>query len=373
MTENVPLWESGGWTALPSLEGHVATEVCVVGLGGSGLSAVAELRRLGHEVVGVDAGSVACGASGRNAGFMLSGTAAFYHEARRLLGGERARALYELTREGLRHELEAAGPAARAVGSLRIAADAGELADCEAQYEAMREDGLPVERYSGPEGSGLFFPEDLAVNPLARCRNLAAAALADGAVLYERSRVVDVEGGRVTLETGTVTCDAVVVAVDGHLVDVLPELGDRVRSIRLQMLGTAPVPGLELPRPVYRRYGYEYYQQDTRGRLALGGFRDEGGAAEETGEEGPTEAIQALLERYLRERLRVDAPITHRWAASVSYSGGLLPIAEQVRPGVWAVGAYNGTGNVTGAVLGRAAARRAVGKPSAAWDTFGGR
>lgn len=370
--DNQPVWELGGWQGLDRLEGVKQADVCVVGLGGSGLSAVLELRRLGHRVVGVDAGSVARGAAGRNGGFMLAGTAAFYHDAKASLGAERARALYELTREGLTAELAAAGPTARRVGSLRIAADAAELADCDAQYAAMRDDGLPVERYMGPEGVGLLFPEDAVFNPLERCRRLARAASAAGAELFERSPVTDLSAGRVVTSNGAVECEAVVVAVDGRLTAVLPELAGEVRDVRLQMLATAPTDEIHLPRPVYRRYGFEYYQQDPNGRLALGGFRDAGGEEEWTTDDRPSGRVQALLEAFLREELGVSAPITHRWAASVSYTAGVLPVARRVRAGVWAVGAYNGTGNVIGALLGRAAARRATGLESSVWDAFGG-
>jgi len=34
-----------------------------------------------------------------------------------------------------------------------------------------------------------------------------------------------------------------------------------------------------------------------------------------------------------------------------------VPISQQVRPGVWAIGGYNGTGNIIGSLLGRRVAR----------------
>src|SRR4051794_34146373 len=86
---NTPVWEDGGWHGLPRLRGDVAADVCVVGLGGSGLSAVGELRRLGASVVGVDAGAVAGGAAGRNGGFLLAGSSEFYHDAVAVYGHER--------------------------------------------------------------------------------------------------------------------------------------------------------------------------------------------------------------------------------------------------------------------------------------------
>src|SRR5947207_138096 len=67
------VWEDapGGGLDLPALGGEIEADVCVVGLGGSGLAAVRALTALGTRVVGLDAGEVACGAAGRNGGFLL--------------------------------------------------------------------------------------------------------------------------------------------------------------------------------------------------------------------------------------------------------------------------------------------------------------
>ncbi|HEX9484188.1 MAG TPA: FAD-binding oxidoreductase, partial [Gemmatimonadaceae bacterium] len=62
----------------------------------------------------------------------------------------------------------------------------------------------------------------------------------------------------------------------------------------------------------------------------------------------------------LRAKLRVMAPITHRWGASVSYTADELPIVREVDAGVWAIGGYSGTGNVIGSLLGRGVARLIV-------------
>ena len=77
---NTPLWDDSDWSPLPQLEGQVSADLCVIGLGGSGLSAVLEGLRLGLRVIGIDAGIVAGGAAGRNGGLLLAGAAKFYHE-----------------------------------------------------------------------------------------------------------------------------------------------------------------------------------------------------------------------------------------------------------------------------------------------------
>jgi glycine/D-amino acid oxidase-like deaminating enzyme len=347
--------------------------VCVVGLGSSGLVCVRELLRLGARVVGLDAGRVGGGAAGRNGGFLLAGLAPFYHDAVATLGRARSRALYQLTLEELERIEEETPEGVERGGSLRLAESEEERRDCEAQLAAMRADGLPVEWYEGPEGTGLLVPGDGSFQPLLRCRAHAAAAIEEGARLFEHSMVAAVGEGAARTANGVVRAPIVIVAVDGALERLLPELAPRVRTARLQMLATAPTVEVRIERPVYARWGYDYWQQRPDGSIAMGGGRDLGGESEWTTDATPTAAVQAAIERRLREGLGVQAPITHRWAASVGYTDDGLPVAGEIRPGVWAIGAYSGTGNVIGGLLGRGVARAVLGGDRSIVRAFGGR
>ena len=111
---------------------------------------------------------------------------------------------------------------------------------------------------------------------------------------------------------------------------------------------------------MYSRWGLDYWQQRPDGRVVLGGCRDVGGEAEWTTDTSTTDAVQSALTSLVRDRLALDVPITHRWAASVAYTQSGLPILEAVRPRVWAMGAYSGTGNVVGALCGRAVSEMIV-------------
>lgn len=357
----LPVWTVGlaplGFTAL---SGTVDADACVVGLGGSGLSCIGELERLGARVVGIDAATVGGGAAGRNGGFLLAGIAAFHHEAAGSHGRERAARAWRLTLAELERIAAETPDAVRRTGTLRIAVDDAELADCEAQFAAMTSDGLPVERYDGWEGRGLLFPRDASFQPLLRCQQLAMRAIAGGARLFEHSAARAIGNGEVLTMAGRVRAPITIVAVDGGLERVIEELAGRVRTVRLQMIGTEPAMDVFYERPVYSRYGLDYWQQLADRRIALGGFRDVGGDEEWTHDARPSSAVQRALEECLRRRVRTRAAITHRWAASVSYTADGLPVVEQVRPGVWATGGYNGTGNVVGALCGRAVAQLAV-------------
>lgn len=363
--QNEPVWAdglAGEWRPLPRLRGEVETDVCVIGLGGGGLAGLDELTSLGVRSVGIDAASVAGAAAGRNGGFLRAGLPSFHHDAVARYGGERAARLYRLT-AAARDRLAREWPElVHRTGCLRLAHDLEEERDCRRQYEALRADDLAAVWYDGPLGVGVLVPGDAVCNPLARCRAQAAALLARGVRLFEQSPAIAVSGGLVETPAGRIRCRSVVACLDGGLAELLPELADRVRPARLQMLATAPDPARTMPAAVGTRWGWDYWQQTADGRVALGGCRDAGGEAEWTSDPTPTARVQGALEQRLRGALRVDAPITHRWAAVVSYTASGLPVLEEVRPRVWAAGAYSGTGNLLGDVLGRSAARLASGR-----------
>src|SRR4051794_9223407 len=356
-----PVWgDPADWANPPALAGDVRADVCVVGLGGSGLAAVGALLDAGAGVAGVDAGPVGGGAAGRNGGLLVAGAERTHHEAIADYGRERAVALYRATLAEIARLAAELGPdIVRLVGSVRRPLDAEEADDCRRQLEALRADGFPAE----PHGDGVLVPGDGSIDPLARCRRAATLARARGAALYSATPALDVRGDRVSTPQGEVRCGAVVVAVDGGLERLLPELAGRVRSTRLQMLATAPVaPRFE--RPEYQNWGQEYWQQLPSGSVALGGRRKPHAADEWGAPPIPSEAVQADLDAFLRDGLGIGAPVTHRWAGEVGYTDDELPLLEEIRPGVLVVGGLNGHGNVMGSAAARAAAAIALGRPT---------
>jgi glycine/D-amino acid oxidase-like deaminating enzyme len=344
------------------LDGSATADACVVGLGGSGLVAVEAFADAGLTVIGVDAGRVGAGAAGRNGGLLLGGGAPAFHEAARRWGADLAAALYRATVAELDRLADRLGPnVLRRAGSIRLAGLPGgdedqsaELADCARQEQAMRAAGLAVERYSGPLGEGLFFPGDGQVNPALRIVR-TAEQLAGRARLHEGTNVRAVEARSVVTDAGAVSAGLVVVAVDGRLELLLPELADLVRTARLQMLSTTPVPTGRLPCPVYGRWGYDYAQQDAAGRLYVGAGRDLFVDAEWTTDTKPTEPVQRYAEEVAARLAGQPVGVEARWAASVGFTEDGRALCLPVDDGVVACGGYSGTGNLVGPVAARAA------------------
>jgi glycine/D-amino acid oxidase-like deaminating enzyme len=236
---------------------------------------------------------------------------------------------------------------------------AAELADCARHATALRTHGFAVEDYDGPLGRGLYLPDDAAMNPARRALGLAAA-LAPFAALHEQTAVMRVEPGRVSTDRGVVSAGVVIVAVDGRLELLLPELAGRVHTARLQMLASEPVSAARLPCPVYGRWGYDYAQQSADGRLYVGGGRDRFLEQEWTVEAAPTADVQRYLDDLAARMAGAPVLVTHRWAASVGYTPDGRPLCTSVADGVIAIGGYNGTGNLVGPVAARAGVAMAL-------------
>jgi gamma-glutamylputrescine oxidase len=372
MGSSVVGWDAdpvvSSWRGRPPLSEELSADVCVVGLGGSGLAAVGESLRRGLSVVGVDAGRAAAGAAGRNGGFLLGGPAIAIHQAATGWGVASALALYRETLDEIGALADLLGAQViRRVGSIRLAGLPGEpvdaaeaadrvaeRADCDEQFRVLHDHGIAVENYQGPLGRGLFLPDDAAMNPARRALGLAEIYGAS-ARLFEDSPVTTIDTGRIETGGGSVNAGLVIVAVDGKLELLLPELAGRVRTTRLQMLSTEPVSTGRLPCPVYGRWGYDYAQQDASGRLFVGGGRDRFEAEEWTTDTMPTSNVQGWIEGLAHRFAGEPVQVTHRWGASVGYTPDARPLVTEVRPGVVACGGYNGTGNLVGPIAARAA------------------
>jgi gamma-glutamylputrescine oxidase len=356
------------WGGLPPLDGDRTADICVVGLGASGLAAVRAGVDRGLSVIGIEAGRMASGAAGRNGGFLLGGPAKQLHCCIESWGVEAALWLYRETLAELDAlEAELGAGVVRRVGSLRLAGLPGEasteseaedrvaeLADCALEAMALAAVGIPVEVYDGSLGRGNFMPLDAAVNPARRAVE-TAQALRGRASLHEYTAATAIGAGQVVTTAGVISAGAIVVAVDGRLETLLPELAGRSRTTRLQMLATEPVSPGRLPCPVYGRWGYDYAQQDASGRLYVGGGRDRFVDAEWTTDPEPTDEVQGYIESVAARMAGQPVSVTHRWGASVGYTEDGRALCTEVADGVVACGGYNGTGNLVGPVAARAA------------------
>jgi glycine/D-amino acid oxidase-like deaminating enzyme len=375
MSAWTPLWQDYRYDARARLEDDLDVDVAIIGAGIGGISTAWHLAARGIRATVLEARTAGSGASGRNGGFLIAGTAPFHNDARRRMGHDLARRIHAATIDAQTEVLEIAGSLGAGGlferrGSLRLAVDAEESAHLLEDVEALHEDGFPAELVTGddlpaelrgPGRSGYVVPEDCSVQPSRWIRAFAEGAEERGARILEHTPVAaplgERDGTALVLRTphGRVRAERVVVASDGALPVLAPAFAPFVRTKRLHMVATAPTDAVLAQQLVYSRWGYEYHHQTPEGRVALGGYSDVDADGSFTEREEPTPVVLERLAAHLRDELGVRAPITHRWVGLVGYGPQERPFAGAV-PGeesLYVLGGYNGTGNLNGFVAGR--------------------
>jgi gamma-glutamylputrescine oxidase len=376
--DGVPFWLDEPYEPRPPLAGDVEVEACVIGAGVAGLSCARRLAQHGVETLVLERDTVAGGASGRNGGFLLAGLAPFHNDAIDLWGRDWARDAYARTLAGQEAMYALAadlgvGDAMRRVGCLRVSASEEEADHVRRHVAALSADGFPgrlLQRDELPPAlrasalNACLTEHDGSLQPARWIRALAQDAERAGVRICEASEVRAPVDGDLILEGGTVRAEHVIVAADGALPRLVPSYEGRVRARRLHMVATEPLAERVVDQLVYSRWGYEYFQQRPDGRILAGGYGDLDGDASYTDRPEGDPRIWERIERYLREDIGVDAPVTHRWTGTVGYSERRRPFVGPVpgRPGLWVAGGYSGTGNVPGFLAGKELADAIAGR-----------
>lgn len=342
----------------------------IVGAGLVGSAAANFAAQAGRDVVVVDARDAGLGASGRNAGFMITGLDTYYHRAIETYGRDVVReawALSQQTHKYWRQWARAGGVPLDECGSLLLAESADEARELETAARLLNEDGIAVEYIDGdPLGRGYFAgirqPWDAAVQPY----QLVWAVLeASGAEVITNNEAYHIEQTgpecvRVYTRQAIFEARYVLLCTNAYSPRLHPYFAGKVIPTRAQCLVTEPLDAPVLATCGYSDYGYMYYRMTFDGRLLVGGGRKQNKPAEnDTTEDRTTDAVQGVLDAYIRRYFPdVNVPIARRWAGIMGFSVDGLPLVGTL-PALPRVGfAVGFTGH--GLAMGAGTAERAV-------------
>ncbi len=378
MHMSISYWQSQvglpGKDAPPTGPVELETELCVVGAGiiGAGIAHWAAQR--GMKGVVVEAREAALGASGRNAGFVLSGIADNYYRAVRGYGREAARALWALSIENRTVMLDLAeglGVPTWRVGCLLLAESEEEAEELAWSAALMHEDGfageyLPDAMQERGFYGGLRRSEDGMTQPALLTRALLRHS---GFEYISGSPVLSLENEGewvvVRSQRATIRARWVMLATNAWSAEMHPYFKGKVIPMRGQVYVTEPAP-IIFDTAGYSHHGYWYYRQVPEsgrpgyGRWLMGGGRHLHFDAENHNlSETPSEPVQADLEAWTARHFPEfsDVPIAHRWAGVMGFTPDGLPLVGRLpahqRVG-FAVG-FNGHGMGLGILVARQA------------------
>jgi gamma-glutamylputrescine oxidase len=356
----------------PPLKGDQRFDVGVIGGGYTGLSTALHLRARGARVAVLEQDRVGAGASGRNGGQVITGQRVDQDVLEQKFGDTRARALWDLALDAKTmvraliadhaidceltpgHLTAAAKPrhaAALAAYAERLAARYG--------YESGRYvSAAEMPNFvAGPRYFGGYYDADaFHIHPLRYARGLARAAEAAKATLYEHTRVLHIDRGkklRLATSGGSVECDHVVVACNGYLGGLLPEIEGHVLPIRNYIVATEPL-GADRARALIpsraavsdTRFVLDYYRLSADGRLLFGGGESYGRPPQDIGE-----FVRPYFERAFPQ-LR-DAAVDYAWEGMLAITLPRLPHVGRIASNIFFAQGYSGQGVAIATQMGK--------------------
>ena len=360
------------WQRAEQIEREI--DFLVVGAGLAGGAAANFAKQVyGRDVVVTDARDVGLGASGRNAGFMISGLDTYYHHAIEEYGHDVAREVWDMSRRSFMHWREFIKNSPFDVpidnsGSLLLAETREEAKELELAARALSKDKIDIEYYSrDPLHRGFYAaieqPLDAGVQPYLLAKTVMAqsgAELIPNNELYRLEQVNDLV--EVHTRKAIFKTRYVMLCTNAYSPMIDPYFIGKVVPTRAQCLVTEPLDHIPIPYCGYSDYGYMYYRSTFDGRFLLGGGRKQHQREEnDTSEDRLNPKVHAFLDRYLKKYFPdVTAPVAHRWSGIMGFSCDGLPLVGTL-PGKPRVGfAVGFTGH--GLALAAAAAERAVDK-----------
>jgi hypothetical protein len=365
-----------------SLKGVVTADVAIIGGGLAGLTAALDLVRSGRSVVVLEAERVGWGASGRNGGFVGPGYATGHANITRMVGAENARALHQLSIEGVRIVEENINDLAisdneRIYGKMSVLRydDPDSLAQhCDMMQrefgyhlEVMPTESVRAVLRSSKYYQALHDPACFHFHPLNYARAMAKAIEALGGHIFEGSRVTscDLDGAERAVRTayGEVRARDVILAGGGYTDNLVPRLRRSILPIATYVLLTESAPeriaeAVRTPMAISdnRRAG-DYY------RLVDGGTRLLWGGRITTRTTEPRRLAEMMQKTMVSTYPQLKGVrVETAWSGLMAYARHLMPLIGQLQPGVWYVFGFGGRGMNTTAIGGRVIAEGILGQ-----------
>jgi glycine/D-amino acid oxidase-like deaminating enzyme/nitrite reductase/ring-hydroxylating ferredoxin subunit len=360
MESNASLWSSSATSpTFPALTTDVEVDVAVIGGGITGLTAATLLALSGRRVCLVEARRLGSGVSHRSTAHLTEAVDTRYHQIEASFGREGARLVAESSRAAIEKVAELAAKLSlpcdlvRRPGYLFTEKD-DDLAMLQKEHAAARRAGLPVELVdeaplSFETKGALRFPDQAQLHIVRYMDGLAAAAQANGAQIFEESRVVTIDDGEpcvVHLERGpSIRARSVLVATHAPLNRVF--LQTKIAAYRSYVLAFRDVAlqdGLFWDTQDPYHY-FSSYMIDGVPYLIVGGEDHKTGATTKTEEHLDS------LHAWSRQRFAVRAP-TYRWSAQVEEPVDGLPFIgrNSLSEHVFVATGFGGNGTTFGTV-----------------------
>jgi gamma-glutamylputrescine oxidase len=356
----------------PQLSGNIECDVCVVGGGIAGCSSALHLAESGHRVVLLEEQRVGFGASGRSGAQAIVGTAAEQRTLEQLIGPERARAVWDVSVEGLdliraliaRHRIDCDW----VDGQMHVAIKSRHDAELQQMLRALEGRGYRSVRYLGREQvreqlatdrycAALYDSNGGHLHSLNYTLGLAAGAERLGARVFEGTRALDFASGstvRVRTTRGVVSCRALALCGGAYLQGTAPALRSKIMPVGSCVIATAPL-GAARARDLVRNnaavadmnWVLDYFRRSADHRLLFGGRVTYSGF-------DPSVIASSTRRRMLKVFPQLaDVPIDYAWGGYIDITRNRAPHFGRLGSNVYFLQGFSGHGIVLAGIGGK--------------------
>jgi len=373
------LWEHVTPPPAPAaaLASEIKADICVIGGGITGLSAALHLLEQGKSVVLLEANVIGHGGSGRNVGLVNAGTWIRPDDVEATLGQQRGSRLNKVLGEAPAEVFAlikrlGIDCQARNEGTLHMAHNATGVADLQARHEQWSRRGADVELltdarcqdYCGTDkiSAALLDRRAGTINPMGYTRGLADAVKRLGGQIYPQSPVQGLEragsGWLVKTAKGAVSAEKVVISTGAYTEGDWTDLQRNYFRGYYYQVASVPLTGAAADNVLKHGQGswdtrtvLSSIRRDDQGRLLLGSL----GRVDNK----PAWFIRSWADRiqshYFPQLGKVEWEM--HWTGCIDFTPDHLMRLFEPAPGIVAVTGYNGRGNTTGTVIGKAFAQ----------------
>ncbi len=341
-------WQRSHTFTVPDIQ----TDVVVVGAGYVGLSTAWWIteNNPGVKVTVIERSRPGAGASGRNAGFLTKGSAFFYEKLSEKWGKDSALDIFryaETSLELVNQQILKSSPEIKAekTSSLTLTRKKVELAKLSPDFGFEWTTEIPGRLNATYEGAFRSEPE-YKINPMELINSLKKSLEARKVQIIESSGAYELFPDGVRTVMNTIRCKKVVLAINGYAPEFHKSFGSLIVPNRAQMLAIETEEELDAPSLFYDPAERVYWRKAGDKAILIGGKRllDE---KNETGNyEKVTPLIQEGLEDYVKNVLKLNYKVIHRWSGIMGFTEHELPFLTEVSAPVptWFVGGFSGHG-----------------------------
>ncbi|AQS35724.1 glycine/D-amino acid oxidase, deaminating [Shewanella psychrophila] len=381
-------------TNYPRLEEDIRVDVVIIGGGFTGVATAVELAERGIKVAILEANKIGWGATGRNGGQVtgsLSGDAAMTKQLRNTIGTEAEDYVWNLRWRG--HEIIKRRVAKYNIdcdlkfGHLHTAYKPAHMTEMEKTFEEALSRGMGDElrllsKQNIPEylesplyHGGLLNRRNMHLHSVNLCIGEARAALSQGALIFEHSKVIDICDGDlpvVKTEHGSITANSVLLAGNAYHKLARNKLSGMLFPASLGNCATvkltADVAKAINPHDVAvydSRFVLDYYRMTADNRLMFGGGTNYSGRDSKN----LAAELRPAIERTFPRLKGVD--IEFEWTGMAGIVVNRIPLLGKVSPNVFYCQGYSGHGVATSHIMGEIMSEAIIGQLTE-FDLFAG-